>query len=144
TIKTDDIFMKNDPAEGISSTRFEVTSPAGKTERRFLHAIVVGGAGDRAPAPVKIEGDGCEGAAIDDEAYVFPTPAPQKMATAMAYKAPATATRHVVTGLAPGGKYAVTAAADGASCKVAILPGGALAASSAGVLRVQIAACAVK
>jgi hypothetical protein len=144
TIKTDDIFMKNDPAEGFASTRFEVASAAGKTERRFLHAFVIGSAGDRAPAPTKIDGDGCEGAAIDDEAYVFPSAAPQKMPAAVSYKAPASATRHVLTGLAPGGKYAVTATADGAACKVAVLPGGALAASSAGVLKVRFAACAPK
>jgi hypothetical protein len=46
TLKTDTIFMKNDPAAGIDSTRIEIDSPRGKTERRFLHAIVVGARGE--------------------------------------------------------------------------------------------------
>jgi hypothetical protein len=71
TLKTDELYMKNDPAEGISSTRFEVTSPKGTLERRFLSAIVVSGASDPAPAAVKVEGEGCEGTAIDREAYEF-------------------------------------------------------------------------
>ncbi len=144
TIHTDDIFMKNDPAEGINSARIEIASPKGKTERRFLHAIVVGATGETAPSPVKIEGEGIDGVAIDREAYLFTSAAPQKMAAAVSYKAPDLATKHMVFGLAPNGKYAVSPTREGAICKIALLPGGSSAASSAGVLTLNVTGCTVK
>jgi hypothetical protein len=145
TVKGDEPFTNNNPAEGINSTRFEIPSARGKTERRFLTAIVVGSLGDRAPAATRIEGDGIDGAAIADEAYLFPSAALQKMPAAVAYKAPATAQHHVVTGLAPGAKYAPTVSADGGACRVAILPGGQLAASASGLLFFDVtAACVLK
>ncbi len=144
TLQTDTIFMKNDPAAGIDSTRIEIASPRGKTERRFLHTIVVGAAADSPPSPARIEGEGIDGVAIETEAYLFTSAAPQKVAAAVSYKAPVTATRHVVVGLVPSAKYGATLEASGAGCKVALGPGGNLAASASGVLTLNVAACALK
>ena len=138
-----EVYQRNEVAEGITSTRFEIAS-TGETEHRFLHAITVGMAEQKPPPAMRIEGEGMEGAAIETEAYLFPTSAPQQVAAAVSYKAPATASRHVVTGLAPGQKYSARAAADGASCKVTILPGGTVMASSAGVMTLTVNGCAVK
>ena len=143
-VNAPEVYQRNEVAEGIKSTRFEILSAKGKTEHRFLHAIVTGMSGQKPPVATRIDGEGMEGAAIDTEAYLFPIAAPQRLAAAVSYKAPATATRHIVTGLAPGQKYAVNASKDGANCKIALLPGGGVAASSAGVLSLSVNGCVVK
>jgi Heparinase II/III-like protein len=144
TVQTDTIFMKNDPAAGIDATRIEIASPRGKTERRFLHAIVVGAAADTPPAAVKLEGEGVDGVLVESEAYLFASAAPQKVAAAVSYSAPAQATRHVLVGLAPAGKYTATAELTGGACKISVVPGGTFTASAAGVLVLNVSACAVK
>ena len=143
TVKSDEMFTKNDPAEGITSTRIEVASPKGQTERRFLHVIAIGASGDKLPAPQLVPGEGAEGAAIDGEVYVFVTAGPQRLPAAFVYRAPIASQRHLVTGLLPGAKYGVATAADGAVCRVSILPGGPLGASDAGTLALTIANCQV-
>src|SRR6202021_1179601 len=55
-------WFTNKPPDGVTSIRYQVASPASppSTERRFLHAVVVGsqnGSGLNAGAPVRIEGD---------------------------------------------------------------------------------------
>ncbi len=144
TIKTDDIFMKNDPAEGIPGIRLETTSAKGTTERRFLHTVVVGAAGDALPPSEAVAGEGAEGARIDNEVYVFAQAAPQSAPQRIAYLAPSGPTAHFVIGLAPGGKYAVSAAQQGALCKVTVAPGGTSTASANGVLALTAQACTVK
>src|SRR5262249_54251756 len=67
-------YYANEPPEGKTSVRVEVRSTAGSVERRFLHAIVVGpselrGAG--VTSVLALEGEGVDGAVIDDEAYAF-------------------------------------------------------------------------
>ena len=144
TLKSDEMFTKNDPAEGIDSTRIEMASPKGATERRFLHVIAVGGAGDRPPVATYIKGEGAEGAALDGESYVFPIAGPQTLPAAFVYTAPTAASHHVVTGLAPGMRYAVTVAPQagaGGMCRVSLLPGGKLAASLAGTLALDLPGC---
>jgi hypothetical protein len=109
-----------------------------------LHAIVVGASTDKPPVPVPIQGDGVDGVAVDAEAYVFASAGPQKAPAAVSYKAPQGATRHFVTGLAPGATYGVSASADGRACNVAIRPGAGAAASAAGVLALSVSAsCAL-
>ncbi len=143
TIRTDEMFLKNDPAEGIDATRIEVPSPKGATERRFLHVIAIGAATDRPPAATYIKGEGAEGAAIDGEAYVFTSAGPQTLPAAILYVAPSTAAHHVVVGLAPGMRYGLTVKAEGASCRVSVLPGGKLAASPAGTMTFDVNGCAL-
>ncbi len=144
TIKTDDIFMKNDPAEGVPGIRFETASPKGATERRFLHVVVTGTSADAFPPAEYVAGEGAEGARVDNEVYVFVQSAPQAAPSAVTYRAPQGATLHLVAGLAPGGRYAVAAAAEGPLCKVTVSPGSAVTASAAGVLALAAQGCTVK
>lgn len=144
TIKTDDIFMQNTPAEGIHAVRFETESPKGTTERRFLHAIATGAAGDPAPPATRIEGDGIDGAALADEAYVFSRAGAQSSPAAMTYTAPVTAIRHHVFDMPANQTVTVTATRNGATCKVTITPGGARKATGSGVLVITLNDCALK
>ncbi len=141
-------FYANDPPEGQSSARVEVRSPSGDVERRFLHALVVGAADARLPAPARVQGDGVDGAVVDDEAYVFVRADVQSRAARLAYRAPLSASRHVVASLAPGAQYEAQAERQADGCKVSLGPAepGAQAprASSAGVLVLELdRACAV-
>jgi len=134
-------YYANAPPEGTSSVRVEVRSPPGDVQRRFLHAVVVAGADDRPAVPGRLEGEGIDGVAIDDEAYVFGRGGMQTRAQPMAYSAPVAAVRHIVASLAPGTRYVVRVERDGASCRVTLEPsqgGPARAASPAGVLRVEV------
>ena len=144
TVKSGEVYLKNDVAEGMTSTRFEIAGAKGKTEHRFLHTFAVGMGGQKAPPATRIDGVGMEGAAIESEAYLFPSGAPQRVAAAVSYAAPTTATRHVVTGLAPGQKYAARAAMESGLCKVSLSPGGTMTASSAGVATLTVNTCVVK
>jgi hypothetical protein len=146
TVKSEDMFTKNDPAEGITSFRVEVASPRGNIERRWLHVIAVGAAGDAPPDSVRIAGEGAAGTALDGEAYVFPTAGPQGAgghgASPLSWREPAAVARVVVTGLAPNGRYAWSSARDGDACKIALRPDGDLVASAAGVAVVALHDCA--
>ncbi len=140
TKKKDSFWYNNDPPDDLKSTRVEVASPKGDKERRFLHAIVIGATADKAPPSVGITGEGVDGAAIRDEAYLFVKEGPQKKAAKVSYRAPTEAARHIIVGLAPDERYAVDAKAEGGGCKVTLSPGGDKVASKAGVLVID-AAC---
>ena len=143
TVHIDNMFEQNDVADGISSTRTEEESARGAIERRFLHVIAIGAAGDALPPAVHVDGEGAEGAAIDGETYVFPVAGPQKTAGPLAWRAPPTASKQIVTGLAPGGHYTASAATAGDVFRVALKPGGPLAASAAGTLAIDARDCAI-
>ncbi len=137
-------YFANDPPEGTRSERVEVRSAPGDRERRFLHAVVVAGAGALAPQPARIDGKGVDGVAIEDEAYVFQRAGMQASAAPVEYTAPAGAIRHVVASLAPRGRYAVSARADGAGCRVSLVPGEGRVATDAGLVVIDLGAgCAV-
>ena len=143
--KTDDIFMKDDPAKGMLGLRMENVSPKGTTERRFLHVISVGGTTDPALVAEAVEGKGVDGARLDNEVYLFSKDGPQAKEAAVSYEASQATTLHVVAGLVPRGHYAVSASKSGESCKVSLAAGGPLVASAAGTLAVVFAAgCTVK
>ncbi len=144
TVHFEDMFQQNDVAEGITSTRTEEESARGTIERRFLHVMAIGASGDALPVATHVDGEGAEGAAIDGEAYVFPIAGPQKTASAIAWRAPMGAVKHVVTGLAPGAGYGASAAKDGALCRVALKAGGTRAASGAGTLVIDVKDCVVR
>ncbi len=144
-------YYANDPPEGTRSVRVEVRSKLGELERRFLHAFVVGGDGAPAPAPSRIEGEGVDGVAIEDEAYVFQRARALEGAARVAsfeYRAPGAATRHVVASLAPHARYAVAAqreGGEGGTCRVTIAPGEGTVASDAGVVVLELApGCALR
>lgn len=131
-------YYANSPPERTTSVRVEVRSPTGDVERRFLNAIVVAGADAHAPQPVRIEGEGVDGVAIDDEAYVFERGAAQFRALPVAYRAPASAARHLVASLAPDAHYAIHVERDGALCGVSLRPGEGTVASSAGTILLEV------
>jgi hypothetical protein len=138
-------WYANDPPEGTTSVRVEVRSPTGETERRFLHAMTVGPSDAKAPVPARIEGDGVDGVAIDDEAYLFVHAAPQTSAAPLRWRAPAAATRQIVASLAEGGRYDVRAAREGDQCRLELTPGGSRAASAAGLLELDLGpGCALR
>lgn len=141
----DGAFYDNDPPDGVTSVRAEVRSPVGNVERRFLHAIVVGPSAMVPPSVSRIEGKDVTGVAIGDEAYVFPQAAPQTRAASMDYRAPMSATRHLVASLAPNAAYAVEIERDGDACHVSVEPGAGKTASRAGVLELDLGTgCAMR
>jgi hypothetical protein len=146
TYSDDRPFFTNKPPDGVTSFRFEVPSPASpaSTERRFLHAIVIGAAASTPIVPTGIAGDEIDGAVIDHEAYVFSSRGPATTAAAVSYRAPASATHHIVSDLAPGAAYAVNASADGDTCRISLTPGSGKTATRAGVLALDVVACAAR
>ena len=84
-------------------------------------------------------------AIVDDEAYVFVRAAPQAGAAPLRYRAPPASVHHVIASLAQGGRYNVRAARDGDQCRIELTPGGARAASSAGLLVLDLGpGCALR
>ncbi|WP_394826571.1 heparinase II/III family protein [Pendulispora albinea] len=143
--KNDSFWTNNAPAKNLRSTRLEIPSPTGGTDRRFLHVIAVTSATSPRPQAVPLRGDAIDGAALDGEAYVFLRSAIQTVPTAFDYTAPEDATRHIISGLVPGAAYVTTASRAAGGCKIALNPGGAGAkASDAGVLVVSVASCGIK
>ncbi len=63
---------------------------------------------------------------------------------ALAYRAPARATRHLILDLAPSAYYTVAAAPDGDGCKVTLTPGPGKAASPKGALTLDVVGCALR
>ena len=111
-------YYANEPPEGSLSVRVEVRSPLGDLECRFLHAFVATQADTTPPPAIRIDGRDVDGAAIEDEAYVFSRAGVQARAAPIAYRAPAAALRHVVASLPPGARYTVTVERDGTLCSV--------------------------
>lgn len=147
TYSNDRPFFTNKPPDGMTSVRYEVSSPGSSTERRFLHALVIGARGATLPpstTPMEIHGAGAEGAAIDGEAYLFAESGPASEAKRIAYGAPKSAVHHTVVDLAPSAHYSVTARADGDACAVTLAPGGSASASSQGVLTLTLSDCTVR
>jgi hypothetical protein len=138
-------FYNNEPPENVRSMRLEVLSPGATTERRFLHAIDVRASSETAPPAAQIiAGDGVDGALVGDDAFVFVSAAPQSTAAPLAFKAPASARRIVVVGLAPSQPYSASATKSGDVCAIAIAPGGSTNASASGTITTRVdAACAL-
>ena len=151
-------FYENKPPEGMKTVRLEIASPAGASqERRFLHAFVVGAAGehasaanardrerDKAPTVMRLEGELVDGAIIENEVYVFTMAGPAPTPFPFAYRTPPAATKHIVVGLAPNGRYGVTVSRVGATCRVAFTANGDRTASSQGMMVLDVRECAVK
>jgi hypothetical protein len=137
-------YYANEPPEDTASVRVEVRSPRGDLERRFLHAFVVGAALAKSPAPVRIESPSVQGAAIEDEAYLFARGTASPRGSPIAYRAPSAISRHFIASLAPDSNYAVTVEGQGGgSCGVSLdAPGDGTApvrrASKAGVLVLEV------
>jgi hypothetical protein len=151
TVLGEGAYYTNDPPEGTASQRVEVGSPRGETERRFLHTIVVGAAGDAAkrgvpPGATRIDGEGVDGAVVDDQAYVFVRGAPPGAPTSsIGWRQPANVAHVVVVSLPPAARIEVHAERDRDGCHMQLHPGSGPVVSAAGLLVVTLGAgCAVR
>lgn len=147
SLKTDDMFMKNDPAEGIAGIRLETASPKGDVERRFLHTIVVGPSASAAAPPELLAGTGADGARIEDEVYVFARSGAQNAAIKLDYLVPAArALTHYVMGLPPRAAFKVGATPEGVGCRfsLTLVSGAAASSNPAGILTLRSEACALR
>lgn len=135
----------NAPAKGMTSTRLEIPSPLGTTERRFLHVVAVTDAdAEGGVAPVAIRGEGADGAALDGEAYVFVRDGVQEKPARVDYVAPEDAPRHRIAGLAPRATYAVTVERATGGCHVRVEPGASgVSTSAGGVALLALPGCAL-
>lgn len=104
-------------------------------DARFLHVLQGADAGAAAEAAALLRSTGgtpYAGAAVKGTAVLFPV---ELGAVAeVRYVAPASVTRHLVTGLAPGGRYDVAKQPGAAGVQVTVKPGAALQADDGGVL----------
>lgn len=124
--------------------RFMVEAPNQK-DVRFLHVLQGADAGSTAdPSQIvrSTSGVAFEGAVVHETAVLFPRDFGEP-ATTLGYEAPAAAKTHVVTGLVPEKKYAVTVKPAGDKVAVTIAPEGALSADKGGVLAFDNAGKAV-
>ena len=140
-----------DPAnDGVADTvathepmtqRVVVAAPDGASAR-FLH-LVQGADAGAAPTPATLisSGDGFVGLAVNQTAVLFSEEWAQPV-SGLRYTAPASTTRHIITGLEAGAGYrvAVTPAPEGVT--VTLASGGDQRADSAGVLVVAAAPAA--
>jgi hypothetical protein len=142
----DSIWFGNEPIEGMTSVRLEIPSPKGARERRFLHAMTIGGVGDASPPASRFEGDDVDGALLDGEAYAFVRRAAHTQAGRIEYAVSSKASRHIIVGLAPRTPYRITVASqhrDGADsvCRVSLSPGNGKSTSAGGLLVLNLNEC---
>lgn len=120
--------------------RLEVESPTGARERGFLHVISAEAAGGRAPDARAVAGDQLRGAVVrGGQRSVAVLFASGDGAAHVALGGPLDSV--VVSGLAPGRRYAVT---TDAACNLTVSParsGAALAANAGGFVRVSTLKC---
>ncbi len=124
-----------------SNFRIVIENPANFTDIRFLHVLQGADANVAADPTALVQssaGTAFDGALVLDTVVLFK----RDIATTFAgvtYAVPATTAHDYVTGLAPGGGYAVTATSNGATAQITIASGGTLTADSAGVLAFDLA-----
>ncbi|HEY7036699.1 MAG TPA: hypothetical protein VH482_35555 [Thermomicrobiales bacterium] len=132
-----------EPADGDPMQfRLRVEATGNPRETRFLHVLQGVDAGV-SPDPVTFgESGGGTGtpytwAVVAGTAVLFPIDLGEKISE-VNYLVPAGTTRHLVTGLEPGGGYDVSTQANGADLVVTIHPGSAQHADDGGVLDVEV------
>jgi hypothetical protein len=120
--------------------RLRVEAPGGPRETRFLHVLQGADAGATAD-PVTLvesrEGIALAGAAFAGTAVLFPVDLGEAFA-GVSYAVPTGTTRHLVTGLEPGGGYDVATRTDGDDLVVTVRPGTAQRADDGGVLALKV------
>jgi hypothetical protein len=130
------------PAEQEPMRAFlRVTAEGAPKEARFLHVLQGVSAGGRPDAAQIVRGAGgapFAGAAFGAHAVVFPVEVEEKGASATTFVVPAGVKRVLVTGLAPGGAYAVGKKPSGGGTEVSVGPGGGEKADGGGVLAVAL------
>ncbi len=125
----------------VMSGRLVVEDPAKPTDVRFLHVVQGADTANGMIAATTIAssaGTAFDGAVVGNTVALFPVNLAASFA-GTSYSAPATTTRHYVTGLTPGAGYTVAASSDGVTAQLTVVSGGPLAADSAGVLAFDLA-----
>ncbi len=117
--------------------RLRVEAPGNPREARFLHVLQGADAGAAAPAVVPLESaDGAfAGTVVGSTAVLFPVELGGEVGE-VRYTVPAGTTAHLITGLTPGGDYAVTSTPNAAAIEVVVSPGAGFRADDGGVLLV--------
>lgn len=128
----------NETALGEMMTRrLLVEAPGGPATVRFLHVLQGADAGVTAGPATLIEsssGTPFAGAVVNDTVVLFPVEWGAAF-TGVTYSAPATVTKHLITGLIPNAGYDVTQQLVNGQLQVTISPNGAtVTADSGGVL----------
>jgi hypothetical protein len=116
--------------------RLRVEAPGGPADARFLHVLQgvdPGGAPDAATLVESSAGTPYAGAVVGETVVLFPVDLDAEVGE-LTYAVPAGTTRHLVTGLTPGGGYDVESREDGAGQVVTIRSGTAQRADGSGVL----------
>jgi hypothetical protein len=119
--------------------RLKVEAPGGPADTRFLHVLQGLDAGIQPDVPILIESDSGSafaGVGIAGWVVLFPVD-PGVSVESLGYTAPA-ATRHIVTGLAPGSQWDVATEMAGDDVAITIQPGSSLLADDAGVLLIEM------
>lgn len=113
----------------------QVEPKAMPADARFLHVLQGAGPGAAADAAAVIRSSGgtpFAGAVVKGTAVLFPVDVGP--VAEVRYAAPASVTRHLVTGLGPGAGYEVARQASGGTVQITVKPGAALKADEGGVL----------
>ncbi len=122
--------------------RLRVEAPGGPLETRFLHVLQGADAGIAADPVTLVEssaGTPFVGAVVAGTVVLFPVDAGVEVGE-LTYAVPTSTTRHLVTGLEPGGRYDVETQSANGDLSVTIRPGGAHHADDGGVLVVDVPA----
>ena len=151
TLLPADAEISSEPAEPLAENsepaigepmqfRLRVEAPGGPREVRFFH-VLQGTAGGVAPdEALLIKGEGgapFAGVVVASTAVLFPVDIESEV-TELTYMAPAGTTRHLITGLTPGGSYDVTLLRENNAQQIALQPGAGLRADDGGVLRLTL------
>ncbi len=131
----------NEPAVGEPMRfRLRVEAPDGPKVTRFLHVLQgvdAGGTADEVEVIESSAGTAFAGAVVNGIAVLFPVDLDDEFDD-LTYSVPAGTERHLITGLAPGGKYGVDVQDDGDEIVVRVTSGGGETADDAGVLSLDL------
>jgi len=143
-------FWTTDPSQEVNAVsaldtsydRLIIEDPSNSLSLRLLTVLQgtdASVAADAASPIHSVAGAAFDGVTIKNTAVVFPASILQP-ATATTYMVPATVTRHLITGLAPGGGYDVTLATAANVTTVSVMPGSMHTADIGGVIGIGFAA----
>lgn len=117
--------------------RMTVEDPSNPSSVRFLHVLQGADAGHAVDPILAVSTSGRSsytGVAVAGRTVLFPVE-PRAAFSSFSFSPPAGTTRHLVTGLVPGGRYDVAVAPGGSP--ISVTPGTARAADAAGVLEIS-------
>ncbi len=151
TLLPADSMISSEPAEPLEENaepaigepiqyRLRVEAPDSPAEIRFLHVLQGVDAGSEADQVMLVEstqGTPFAGATIKDTAVLFPVDLADELAE-LTYAVPQGTSTHLITGLAPGGRYDVQTEAENGDLIVTIRPGGKERADDGGVLVLDV------